>query len=277
MSLSIPLKSSDIDPYDEDSRRQWIVNYLKAEGVYRQSSQAVSYDRRVEEVAKNISDNDRLTRVGHLYFEYHVDKAMWQKTFNDSEDGMAPEWPWSESPNPNDMSQGLSHMYRQWRIDYNQPVDLAESIIPFPTCMVPQSSLEKRKEIWDVIYGDKPYNKGAVGPFELALPKGIEFHRLLLGEGNEVFDNLCQLIGPLLIVSWTVVDNKVSTLILGVNPLFNVSTKSLFVHLSVRRLWVHLLRWLNAIEQGYEGTIVEHLEEALTETISNAQSDDFDV
>ncbi|KAF5600433.1 hypothetical protein FPANT_2448 [Fusarium pseudoanthophilum] len=277
MSLSIPLKSSDIDPYDEDARRQWIINYLKAEGVYHQSSYEASYDNCVEEVAKSISDHDGFTRVGHLYFEYHVDRVMWQETFNESEDGMTPEWPWSESPNPNDMSQGLSHMYRQWRIDYHQPVDLEESITPFPTCMVSQPSLAKRREIWGVIYGDKPHSGIVVGPLEVTLPANIDFHRLVLGEGNKLYDNLCRLIGPVLVLTWTVVYNKASTLIIGINPLFNVSKKSLFVYLCVRRLWVYLLRWLKTIEHGYESTIVEYLEEALTEAISNAQSDDFNV
>ncbi|KAM0084509.1 hypothetical protein ACKRZS_003350 [Fusarium odoratissimum] len=72
----------------------------------------------------------------HLYFEFHVDKAMWQKASkltvvdDRGQTGMAPEWP--ESPDLNDMGQGLSENYRQWRIDYHLQVDTVEAIDPVP-------------------------------------------------------------------------------------------------------------------------------------------------
>ncbi|RBA18423.1 hypothetical protein FPRO05_10718 [Fusarium proliferatum] len=41
-ALSVPLRSSDIDLFDEDARRQWIINY-QAEGAYDESIMEASY------------------------------------------------------------------------------------------------------------------------------------------------------------------------------------------------------------------------------------------
>ncbi|KAG5829895.1 hypothetical protein H9Q74_000048 [Fusarium xylarioides] len=277
MSLSIALKSSDIDPFDEDARRLWIIIYLKAEGVYRESSQESSYEQRVEEVAKSISDHDRFTRVGHLYFEYHVDKAMWQKTFGNHGHDTTPKWPWSHSPNPNDMSQGLSQMYRQWRIDHRLPVDLAECMDPLLNSTETEPALAMRQEIWDVVYPNKPFNDVVVGPFKLHLPKGIDFRHLILGEGNEVYDKVCRLIGPQFDLTWAIIDNNGSYLIVSVNTMYDVCKNPLFVHLDLLRLWRHVLQWLKDVKQGRYVTIADHLEAAIVAEISLAQSGDFDV
>ncbi|VZH97540.1 unnamed protein product [Fusarium fujikuroi] len=161
--------------------------------------------------------------------------------------------------------------------EYVDPLPTKKPILTTFKFMGPQPSLAQRKEIWDVTYGDKPYTSVVAGPFELALPSYIDFRKLVLGEGNKVYDNLCRLMGPHLVLSWTIVDNKASSLIVGVNPIFNVGAESLFLHQNVRRLWFHVLQWLKVVKQGHNITIVDHLKDILAATISPAQADDFDV
>ncbi|VTT83117.1 unnamed protein product [Fusarium fujikuroi] len=137
-------------------------------------------------------------------------------------------------------------------------------------------SMDTRKAIWEDV-GDGKLTGAVPGPFEVALPSYIDFRKLVLGEGNKVYDNLCRLMGPHLVLSWTIVDNKASSLIVGVNPIFNVGAESLFLHQNVRRLWFHVLQWLKVVKQGHNITIVDHLKDILAATISPAQADDFDV
>ncbi|KAG4283175.1 hypothetical protein FPRO06_09848 [Fusarium proliferatum] len=269
MALSVPLNSSDIDPFDEDARRQWVISYLRAEGVYDGSILEASHQQREEEVARSISVDEQVTQVGHLYFEFHVDKAVWQKTFKDRGQAMAPEWPWPESPNLNDMSQGLSMGYRQWRIDYRLPVDVAQFVYAVPTYMGPQPSLAKRQEIWDVVFRDAPHGDSVVGPFELALPRDIDFHNLVFGNGNEMYHNLCRLIGPQIVLTWTIVDNRASSLIVGINPTYDVGTEPLFVHVVIRRLWVLVNQWLRAVK------IAPTVTQGLDEEIKDLKNEKF--
>ncbi|KAI7770532.1 hypothetical protein LZL87_002903 [Fusarium oxysporum] len=268
---------SEVNSFDEDDRWAWIVDYLKEDGRYFEDKLHETYKESTDRVAKRVHDQGA-TQVGHLFFEFMVDETFWTLAFQDvGRLGNAPNWPWPERPTHRDMSQGLSLRYRQWRIDNNLSIDTAEFIAPVPLCTIAQPSLAKRQEIWEDIYGDKPYNEVVVGPFELGLPRDLDFHHLALGEGNEVYDKLRGLISPATALTWTTVDGKAASLIVGVDPKYEACNHYPYVRMEVRRLWLQICLWLKTVKQGNKVTVADHLANAVNSERSLARFDTFDV
>ncbi|KAF9772307.1 hypothetical protein IL306_009971 [Fusarium sp. DS 682] len=113
---SLP-KASEVNPFDEDARHEWIVAYLKAKGPYIEDKINEKYQASVDAITRKIH-NSNVTQVGRLFFEYYVGEAIWMKTFqNRKRINQTPDWPWTEKPQACDMSQGISLKYRQWRLD----------------------------------------------------------------------------------------------------------------------------------------------------------------
>ncbi|KAH7220596.1 hypothetical protein BKA60DRAFT_540282 [Fusarium oxysporum] len=280
MSPTLLTQSSDIDPFDEGARRVLMTAYFQSKGLYSAAKTEERYEYWVGHVARCIHIKENVTQIGHLYFEFAVDQAIWEETFYNNGAtpiNMAPRWPWPEEPRHHDMSQNLSLRYRQWRIDNNLPVDTAEAVDPVPLCMVQEPSLAKRKEIWEDVYGDKPYNGDVVGPFELGLPRDLYFRHLVLGDKNAVYARLPGLINHMLVVTWTIVDGKAASLIVGVDPKYKACSDYPYVRMEVRRLWLQICGWLKTVKQGNNVTVADHLANALNSEKSLARFDTFDV
>ncbi|KAF5665051.1 hypothetical protein FDENT_12701 [Fusarium denticulatum] len=128
---------SEVNPFDEKARIQWLSAYLRADGRYNEKRLIERYRLAVKAVGakahalateQGIETHD----VGKVFFEYHVDKTVWLDIYKAAATiGRATDWPWKEMPDSKDMSEGSSVTYRAWRVENNLPVP--EFPVPDPT------------------------------------------------------------------------------------------------------------------------------------------------
>ncbi|CZR40759.1 uncharacterized protein FPRO_10347 [Fusarium proliferatum ET1] len=122
MSLTAVSDTSGVNPFDEQSRRQWIKAHLLRQGMYHEDSLDTRYRSSVDGIAKKLHTLE-LDQVGEVYFEFLCDEAVWMKTYHHrSKFGLAPKWPFKEKPGRHDLSLGPSVHYRQWRLNNGLPV-----------------------------------------------------------------------------------------------------------------------------------------------------------
>ncbi|KAF4958523.1 hypothetical protein FGADI_2323 [Fusarium gaditjirri] len=120
---NLPLNPSKIPPGDICQRRAWLDGFLQLLGSdytkhiveERMAAQQLVIDTLVSQGAR---------QIGAGFFEYTVDKNAWIKIFKQC--GANVPWPWKYGPKRGDMSDGLSLVYNQWRVDHDLPVDEPE-------------------------------------------------------------------------------------------------------------------------------------------------------
>lgn len=149
---------SEVNPFDEKARIQWLSAYLRADKHYYEKRLIERYRLAVKAVSAKL--HEKATEqgieahdVGRVFFEYFVDKTVWMDIcefisraiwttltiFTDkpvARIGLAPDWPWKENPDSKDMSEGSSLKYRSWRVENNLPVP--ETPVADPTAPTTQ-------------------------------------------------------------------------------------------------------------------------------------------
>ncbi|KAG5829856.1 hypothetical protein H9Q74_000009 [Fusarium xylarioides] len=298
MSVRVDHDTSGVNPFDEQSRRDWIKAYFIAEGRYFEEPLEKRYRASVDGIAKKLHDLEG-DQVGEAYFEFQCDHSLWIMSYQAaSRLQKDPEWPFPEKPGRYDMSVGTSVNYRQWRLDNGLPVpgetiaeaeargrkavavNVAEGdqepspAIPMdvPLCLVPNfrankampwlapfPTMDSRKKIWEDVYSERHFTEAVLGPFEVALPAWLDFNRLIVGEGKAVHNEVQQLISPVLTIAWRTVFGKPVSLIVGVDPKFDEFSTSPSVRLEVRRLWDYVCNWVLFATKGGSMTLSDHL------------------
>ncbi|KAF4456117.1 hypothetical protein F53441_1672 [Fusarium austroafricanum] len=417
---------SGVNALDHVARREYLEAYVRADGRFHLEILDTRYQSVVKRLSERLRDLGAI-EVGTVFFEYHVDRGVWLTTYmplgND-----APKWPWDEKPSKEDMSQGISHAYRQWRVDNGLPVRPAESVPksqappvapePVPSTQgtssaapesapkpppkreappstrrpAPQSAasssrqtrasdnkdkvseigallqevcidneatqrwrkqmslntqvaeerfaaevkrmeevrsandkgkgkakwsdevedevegedsspivsihdplpvlpdfkakcnrpwkpvlptLALRQKLWEDIYGERPFHAVVVGPFEVAIPTSLDFHRVVLGEGNMVYDKIQNLLEPTLTIAWTVAGGLPVSLVVGVDPKYDHLPYSVGLQSVVRRLWIRVLDWVVRVCQGESLTLADHLALSSALEMTGAVDDDW--
>jgi len=89
-------------------------------------------------VCKHYHEQRGQIEVPSVYFEYVFDKTMWKNIcrllvlitsvhtnltiVKPLGGGATPAWPWEKGPEADDMSDGISNVYREWRIENGLPI-----------------------------------------------------------------------------------------------------------------------------------------------------------
>lgn len=79
MSLTAVSDTSGVNPFDEQSRRQWIKAHLLRQGVYHEDSLDTRYRSAVDGIATRLHAMG-VDQVGEVYFEFLCDATVWMKT-----------------------------------------------------------------------------------------------------------------------------------------------------------------------------------------------------
>ncbi|KAG6985608.1 hypothetical protein FocnCong_v004618 [Fusarium oxysporum f. sp. conglutinans] len=125
-------------------------------------------------VCKHYHEQRGQIEVPSVYFEYVVDKTMWKNIFKPLGGGATPAWPWEKGPEADDMSDGMSNVYREWRIDNGA-------------------------------LGPNQHTGFIRGPFALNLPVWVDFENLVLGDNGRDIDAINnRIVEPGLVVSWEI-------------------------------------------------------------------------
>ncbi|CVL00512.1 uncharacterized protein FMAN_09931 [Fusarium mangiferae] len=133
---------SEVNPFDEKARIQWLSAYLRADEHYYEKRLIERYRLAVKVVSAKL--HEKATEqgieahdVGRVFFEYFVDKTVWMDIYKPAAKiDLAPGWPWKENPDSKDMSEGSSLKYRAWRVENNLPVP--ENPVPDPNAPTTQ-------------------------------------------------------------------------------------------------------------------------------------------
>ncbi|KAF4448067.1 hypothetical protein F53441_8459 [Fusarium austroafricanum] len=121
---------SKVDPLDLDARRVHMEAFFKHLELWDETKVKKLREQAVEGLCVKLDTKNRLD-VGLQYFEYSVDRIVWANIFHRAKKlPDKPEWPWSEVPDLQDMSDGTSPVYREWRIRNGKPVEEARDSAP---------------------------------------------------------------------------------------------------------------------------------------------------
>ncbi|EXL47956.1 hypothetical protein FOCG_10462 [Fusarium oxysporum f. sp. radicis-lycopersici 26381] len=135
---------SEVNPFDEKARRQWLSAYLEADGRYVEKLLSERYRSAVNAVGAKVHEKAKdqgheAHDVGKVFFEYLVDRTVWWDCYKHvAKLGQAPAWPWQDIPGSTDMSEGSSLRYRTWRLENNLPVP--EDLVADPTARPAQQA-----------------------------------------------------------------------------------------------------------------------------------------
>ncbi|KAM0241330.1 hypothetical protein ACHAPO_002137 [Fusarium lateritium] len=133
-----------INPHDEAARRNYLVAYTTARGLFDKERLERRYSEAVVALSNDLHSKGA-RQVGHLFFEYMVDHIIWDDMFKcPMKIGpVVPKFPWGNRPGTNDHSQGISTTYKRWRLKNGHnvppdvPVSLPKDSIPH---QIPQST-----------------------------------------------------------------------------------------------------------------------------------------
>ncbi|KAM0299479.1 hypothetical protein HYE67_007669 [Fusarium culmorum] len=127
-----------IDPRNEDARRDYIVAYFKAVGLLDLERLNRRYTSAVSGLNNKLHSKNAL-EVGHLFFEYMLDLAIWNDAFK-AAGRVALKFPWDQTPKTNDYSKGISIVYREWRLKNGYKVPQETSVSVPAKVTLPQAS-----------------------------------------------------------------------------------------------------------------------------------------
>ncbi|KAH7202341.1 hypothetical protein DER44DRAFT_787061 [Fusarium oxysporum] len=102
-----------VNPLSPDARRQYMhacFRKLPISSDLRQQART----KAIELQSKHLAEKG-LRDVNVVYFEYHVDATIWRLIFNRLSMIKNNPWPWTVSLDENDLSQGTSSVFREWR------------------------------------------------------------------------------------------------------------------------------------------------------------------
>ncbi|WZH44342.1 uncharacterized protein QYS62_005364 [Fusarium acuminatum] len=271
----VTLDAFKVNPLNIDQRRAFISAYAQQFGHECTAKLALEQREGIIVICEALSKY-KVTQIGTGYFEYAVDHTAWYHTFEHlGED--APAWPWKERPHRDDISTGISPVYKKWRLEHGLPIgppqheatqrnapkpeqdinEAVSSIVPVLSALDRMKNpvvLEKgpRETIWNAMYGDGPHVGAICGPFEIILPSWVDFEGLVCGKDGGLIDQIHDgIIQPYQRVSWYNTGGRPFALVVGVSA--DVKPTSLSVQYSMRDLWSGVLQW--AIEAYNGGTV----------------------
>ncbi|KAF5678782.1 hypothetical protein FCIRC_6397 [Fusarium circinatum] len=111
-------------PEKISERRQYIDQYIQrfhkdlVPQIDMARKEARSY------MCRYYHNNRGMIDVPAVYFEYTIDKTLWQNIFLHLGE-QAPAWPWKKGPDRDDISAGMSMAYKEWRIEMGLPVNMS--------------------------------------------------------------------------------------------------------------------------------------------------------
>ncbi|SCO87871.1 uncharacterized protein FRV6_11998 [Fusarium oxysporum] len=163
-------------------------------------------------VCKHYHEQRGQIEVPSVYFEYVVDKTMWKNIFKPLGGGATPAWPWEKGPEADDMSDGMSNVYREWRIENGLPIATPQQeadnssdhlINRVKNPVVVDQAL--REALWLRCFGPNQHTGFIRGPFALNLPVWVDFENLVLGDNGRDIDAINdRIVEPGLVVSWEI-------------------------------------------------------------------------
>ncbi|KAF5644477.1 hypothetical protein F52700_2476 [Fusarium sp. NRRL 52700] len=120
---------------------------------------------------------------------------------------------------------------------------------------------EYLEDIWDDLRLRK-YEVGPIcGPFEIALPKWMDFHDLVLGNDGTLFNMIEDegLIDIDVRVTWSMGNHGPASLIVGPKPtrIFEGHDKNQW--LRVRNTWIKVAEWVAGVYEGYTHRLTDFL------------------
>ncbi|RKL48326.1 hypothetical protein BFJ70_g2684 [Fusarium oxysporum] len=149
--------------------------------------------------------------VPSVYFEYTVDKTMWKNIFKPLGHGATPAWPWEKGPKPDDMSDGMSNVYREWRIENGLPIAMPQQADNSSDHLIKRVrnpvvvDQAPREALWLRCFGPSQHIGFIRGPFALNLPVWLDFENLVLGDNGRDIDAINDtIVEPGLVVSWEI-------------------------------------------------------------------------
>ncbi|KAF4944715.1 hypothetical protein FGADI_12490 [Fusarium gaditjirri] len=172
-------------------RRRYIDQYIQC--LYGNLVSKIEKERKSAYllVCKYYHEDRHYIEVPSVYFEYVVDKTLWGNIFRILPKSARPDWPWSPGPDVNDMSSGMSTVYRQWRIDNRLPI-APQQEPDTPSGLTsqindPGVADQVLREAWSRCF-DIDFTGFIRGPFALNLPAWMDFENLVLGEDGRDID-----------------------------------------------------------------------------------------
>ncbi|CAG7565825.1 unnamed protein product [Fusarium equiseti] len=107
--------------------------------------------------------------------------------------------------------------------------------------------LELREQIWDMLEFESPAGP-FLGPFELALPRWVDFFDLVLGKEGKLFDRIKDLIPRDVAIAWTKnEDGLPKSLVVGPHPDLGHNAKSGPLRKAVREVWFQVVAWATEV------------------------------
>ncbi|KAF5644493.1 hypothetical protein F52700_2493 [Fusarium sp. NRRL 52700] len=108
---------------DMAQRRRYIEQYIQHFHMELLPEMALAREEAIFFICRMYHNERGKIEVPVVYFEYSVDKTLWRNIFLDMGQH-APTWPWKNELDPQDMSAGMSTVYREWRIERGFPVTM---------------------------------------------------------------------------------------------------------------------------------------------------------
>ncbi|KAF5533448.1 hypothetical protein FMEXI_11830 [Fusarium mexicanum] len=209
-----------------------------------------------------------LLEVPSVYFEYVVDKTLWQNIFKCHGVRPAPAWPWKPGPDDKDMSGGMSEFYKQWRIENNLPVatpqqqgDSSSDLWINPPVVVDQAL---RETIWKEYFGASQHTGFIRGPFALNLPLWVDSGRLILGDNGSDIDDINNNIVELgLVISWEIYGAASLGLVVPLGIVVGAKDEASLALPQVQRslltLWCDVVAWFCEVVAGGTVSLASYL------------------
>ncbi|KAF5585748.1 uncharacterized protein FSUBG_12337 [Fusarium subglutinans] len=120
---------------------------------------------------------------------------------------------------------------------------------------------EYLEDIWDDLHLRK-YRVGPIcGPFEIALPKWMDFHDLVLGNDGSLFDMIEDegLIDTDVMITWSVGNHGPISLIVGPKPTRKFDSQDKNQWLRVRNTWMKVGEWVAGVYKGHPHRLTDFL------------------
>ncbi|KAF5613065.1 uncharacterized protein FTJAE_13968, partial [Fusarium tjaetaba] len=122
-------------------------------------------------------------------------------------------------------------------------------------------SQEYLEDIWDDLHLRKYEGGPIIDPFEIALPKWMDFHDLVLGNDGSVFDMIEGegLIDTDIVISWSMGDHGPASLVVGPKLTKAFDSKDKNQWLRVLNTWMKVAEWVAGVYEGHTHRLADFL------------------
>lgn len=222
---------------------------LGIEARKREAQEEVEKTRAAEHEALEVQ-NERHKQAGIRFNEEIARIRAKEPTGVDSETSNN-AFSGSSWDNEVDKLREVGYFYSPGQLPVREPFG-ARREEPVKACPIPLLSI--RQTIWDRSV-KAPFNNCFLGPFEIAIPKWLDFHDLVLHDFDRVKKE--KLVRTGLVIAWRIENGRPVSLVVGPDPSIaydeeGITLKTDDFHLwtDVRSLWTQIAEWLVGAYRG---------------------------